>query len=532
MTVKQPDLDVLIVGAGFSGLYLIHKLRQIGLSCLALEAGEGIGGTWYWNRYPGARCDVPSFQYSFSFDKDLEQEWEWSERYAPQPEILDYAEHVAERFDLKRSIKLSTKVVSATFEEQNNTWSTTTESGDQYASRFVVFATGCLSVPFAPTINGLENFSGPVYHTGKWPHEQVSFEGLKVGFVGTGSSGIQSLPIVAKEAAEVTVFQRTANYSVPAHNSKANPEVSKQTKANYPELRELAKTTLSGVLTYPNTQSALEVPEEERTTVYEERWADGGLPFLGAYSDIMTDLQANETASEFFKNKIRGIVKDPATAELLCPKFPLGGKRMCVDTDFYQTFNRNNVTLISLKEEPIECLSSNAVHTTNRAIECDALVLATGFDAMTGALNAIETKGKDGQTLKDQWASGPQTYLGLMVNGFPNLFTVTGPGSPSVFTNMLMAIEQHVDWITDCLEQMKTKGQTLIEAKQATQDEWGQEVQRAGNQFLRSETDSWYNGANIEGKAQVFMPYMAGLPAYRAICDEVASENYRGFSIT
>ncbi|MDA9009403.1 NAD(P)/FAD-dependent oxidoreductase, partial [Alphaproteobacteria bacterium] len=396
---------------------------------------------------------------------------------------------------------------------------------------FVIFATGCLSVPFTPPIAGLADFSGSTYTTGHWPHEPVDFSGQKVAVIGTGSSAIQSIPLIAKEAAEVTVFQRTANYSVPARNAMASSEISSETKESYQALRELAKTTPSGILTYPNPVSALEVSDQERMAAYEKRWENGGLAFLAAFSDIMTDQKANDTASDFFKNKIRSIVRDTETAEALCPTFPLGGKRMCVDTEFYETFNRDNVSLVNLKKEPIESIDGNILYTTSRSFEFDTIVLATGFDAMTGALNAVDIRGKENLSLKQTWSEGPDNYLGLMVNGFPNLFTVTGPGSPSVFTNMLMAIEQHVDWITDCLEHMAANDLTRIEAQPKAQLEWGTEVQRAANQFLRSDTDSWYTGANIEGKKNVFMPYMGGLPAYRDTCDEVASDSYRGFKL-
>ena len=443
--------DVLIVGAGFAGLYMLHRLRDLGLSVLVLERGKGVGGTWYWNRYPGARCDVESLQYSYQFSEELQQEWIWAERYAAQPELLRYADHVAERFDLKRDISFGETVTSAHFDEGTSHWKLETEAGARLSARYCIMATGCLSVVNRPKIRGWERFQGELLHTGDWPHHEVGFEGKRVGIIGTGSSAIQSIPIIAQSAEQLTVFQRTPNYAVPAWNIPLDPDVQNAVKVDYPALRARAKTTRNGIDFPMPTSSALAVSPDEREAIYESRWQLGGLSFMTAFNDLLVDKRSNDTLADFIRRKIRSIVEDPETAETLSPESIVGCKRLCVDTGYYQTFNRPNVTLINISDRPIETIVEDGIKVGDEHHRLDMLVLATGFDAMTGALERIDIRGRNRLTLSTKWQDGPKTYLGLAIAGFPNLFTITGPGSPSVLTNMLPTIEQHVNWISDCL---------------------------------------------------------------------------------
>jgi cyclohexanone monooxygenase len=526
------DFDAVVIGAGFAGMYMLHRLRQKGFSARVLEAGKGVGGTWYWNRYPGARCDVESVQYSYQFSPELEQEWEWSERYATQPEILRYANHVADRFDLRRDIQFETRVTKAIFDEVSNSWTVETDRGDRISSRFVIAATGCLSSPNTPKIPGLADFKGPTYHTGNWPHEGVDFTGRTVGVIGTGSSAIQSIPIIAKQARHLTVFQRTANYTIPAHNAPLDSEYVRKVKASYPEMRKRAKTKPAGIDFEVNMASAIETPEAERAKVFEDRWTYGGLGFMASFVDLLLNAESNGTAADFVRGKIRQIVKDPTTAEILSPKNIIGCKRLCVDTGYWETFNRPNVTLVDIGDEPIDRITPTGVRAKGRDFAFDCLVLATGFDAMTGALLKVDIRGRGGATLKERWREGPKTYLGLTIAGFPNLFTITGPGSPSVLTNMLPSIEQHVDFIADCLETLRAKGVKVVEPTESAQETWVGEVGNSASITLRSTCSSWYVGANIPGKPRVFMPYIGGLPAYIQACEAVVAEGYRGFALS
>lgn len=525
--------DVVVVGAGFAGLYLLHKLRGLGLEVKVFEQGGDVGGTWYWNRYPGARCDVESMQYSFSFDDDLQQSWDWSERYAPQPEILRYAGHVADRYDLRRDITFNTRVEAAAFDEDGNRWSVTTSDGQHVIAQHVVLATGCLSNARSPDFNGLKDFAGQVYHTGSWPHQAVDFTGLRVGVIGTGSSAIQSIPIIAEQARHLTVFQRTANFSVPARNAPLTDAERKAFRDNYAEIRRAAREDMRNGIYQPlPDRGALDDPDQIRRDKYQARWTSGGLTFMGVYNDLGLDRAANDTAAGFIRERIAEIVENPETARLLQPNsHPVGTKRICVDTDYYATFNRPNVTLIDIKSHPIEEILPHAVRSGGTDYEVDALVLATGFDAMTGSVARIAIRGRGGRMLNDKWAEGPRTYLGLMSAGFPNLFIVTGPGSPSVLSNMLVSIEQHVDWITDCLAAMRARGAATIEATRAAEDRWVAHVNDVAAGTLYPQADSWYMGANIPGKPRIFMPYIGGVGAYRRICDEVAAKGYEGFAI-
>ena len=527
----KTDFDAIVVGAGFAGMYMLHRLRQAGFAARVIEAGKGVGGTWYWNRYPGARCDVESVQYSYQFSPELEQEWEWTERYATQPEILHYANHVADRFDLRRDIQFETRVTRASFDEGENLWVVETDRGDRLVSRFLITAMGCLSSPNTPKIAGLADFAGSVYHTGNWPHEGVDFTGRTVGVIGTGSSAIQSIPIIARQAHHLTVFQRTANYTIPAHNAPLDPDYVRRVKAGYRDMRARARTKPAGIDFDINVAPAIETPAAERNHIYETRWTYGGLGFIASFSDLLLNDDSNKTAADFVRAKIREIVKDPETAEILSPKNIIGCKRLCVDTGYWETFNRPNVTLVDIGDEPVERITPTGVRAKGKSYDFDCLVLATGFDAMTGALLRVDFRGRGGTTLQDAWREGPKTYLGLTVVGFPNLFTITGPGSPSVLTNMLPSIEQHVEWIADCLEAMRANGQTVIEATGPAQEAWVGEVGKSASITLRATCSSWYVGANIPGKPRVFMPYIGGFPAYVAACEEVVAGGYKGFAL-
>jgi cyclohexanone monooxygenase len=525
------DFDAVIIGAGFGGMYMLHRLRQKGFTARVIEAGKGVGGTWYWNRYPGARCDVESVQYSYQFSSELEQEWEWTERYATQPEILRYANHVADRFDLRRDIQFETRITAAVFDETANVWRVETDKGSKLVARFVITAMGCLSSPNTPRIEGLADFQGPTYHTGNWPHEGVDFTGKTVGVIGTGSSAIQSIPIMARQAKHLSVFQRTANYTVPAHNKPLDPAYVATVKAHYPEMRKRAKTKPAGIDFTINMASAIETTEAERRRLFEERWAYGGLGFMASFADLLLNDESNKTAADFVRAKIREVVKDPKTAEILTPKNIIGCKRLCVDDGYWETFNRPNVTLVDIGDAPIERIVAHGLRTKGQDYSFDCLVLATGFDAMTGALLKVDIRGRGGVALKDKWREGPKSYLGLTIVGFPNLFTITGPGSPSVLTNMLPSIEQHVDFIADCLETLRAKGVNVIEPVDEAQEAWVGQVGDFANITLRSTCSSWYVGANIPGKPRVFMPYIGGLPAYIAACDEVVKNDYEGFAL-
>jgi cyclohexanone monooxygenase len=526
--------DVVVVGAGFAGMYMLHRLRGLGLSARVYEQGGDVGGTWYWNRYPGARCDVESMQYSYSFSEELQQEWNWSERYAPQPEILKYANHVADRFGLRSDIQLNTRVDQASFDEGASTWSVTTSDGNTVTAKHVVLATGCLSNARMPDIRGLSGFKGKVYHTGHWPHERIDFTGLRVGVIGTGSSAIQSVPVIAEQASHLTVFQRTANFSIPARNAALTEQEREAFRSNYPEIRRFAREDArNGIYTDMPDRGALDDGDNERRARYESRWTRGGLTFMSVYNNLALDKAANDTAANFVREKIAEIVKDPQTAKLLQPNnHPIGSKRICIDSDYFAAFNRPNVTLVDIRSNPIEEITANAVRTGAKDYEVDALVLATGFDAMTGSVAKIEIRGRNGQTLNQKWAEGPRTYLGVMSAGFPNLFIITGPGSPSVLSNMIVSIEQHVDWITDCIGYMRDRDLVAMEAKKDAEDKWVDHVNEVAQGTLYPQANSWYMGANIPGKPQIFMPYIGGVGAYRQICNDVAAKGYEGFAMS
>jgi cyclohexanone monooxygenase len=528
----RQEYDVVIVGAGFAGLYMLHRLRGLGLSARVIEAASGVGGTWYWNRYPGARCDVESMQYSYSFSPEIEQEWTWSELFAAQPEILRYANFVADRLDLKRDIDFDTRVVSAAFDDATHRWDIATDRGGALSARFCVMATGCLSNARVPDFKGLDSFKGATYHTGHWPHEGVDLSGLRVGVIGTGSSAIQAIPVMAEQAAELVVFQRTPNFSIPSRNGPMTPDYEQSWKSAYREKREKARFMRTGILYPVNEKSAIEVEEEERRREYEARWAAGGTAFMASFGDLILHKPSNDTAAEFVRDKIRAIVKDPDVAEKLAPKdYPIGTKRICVDTEYFATYNRPNVKLVDARAEPIAAITQEGVRAGETEYQLDAIVFATGFDAMTGALARIDIRGVDGLALRDEWAAGPRTYLGLMSAGFPNLFMITGPGSPSVLSNMIVSIEQHVDWVTDCIAHLQARQLSRIEPTRAAQDEWVAHVNEVADRTLYPHANSWYMGANVPGKPRVFMPYIGGVGVYREKCAEVAANGYEGFRL-
>ena len=547
--------DVIVVGAGFAGMYALYRLRKQGLEVQVLEAGTDVGGTWYWNRYPGARCDVPSLEYSFGFSEELEQEWDWPEVFSAQPDILGYANHIADRFDLRKDVQFNTRVVGIDYQAADNVWRLTTEQGERFEAQFCIMATGCLSVPNKPELPGAGSFTGLELHTGLWPKEPVDLTGKRVGIIGTGSSGVQAIPELAKQADHLYVFQRTPVYTVPANRKAMRAAVQQEFKDNYREIRERQQNNAGGVSNFrpfksanthtprtrrdprtPGERSARGgnnikdlTPEERRTRIVER-----GLNELLGFRDVYTDPEANEIANELFREAVGHLVHDPDVAEQLRPKdYGLGCKRQVLDRDYYDTFNRNNVTLVDLYDTPIETVTPEGIRTSAEHYELDVLIYATGFDAMTGALLKANITGRDGLSLVEKWQYGPVTYLGLQMRGFPNLFTVTGPGSPSVLCNMLVAIEQHVNWIGDCIDYLRGARLDTIEPTDEAEQEWIGHVNEVaeGTMYTTPSCNSWYLGANIPGKPRLFMPYVGGYPRYKARCDEAAANDYEGFQL-
>jgi cation diffusion facilitator CzcD-associated flavoprotein CzcO len=531
--VAPTELDAVVVGAGFSGLYMLHRLRQLGLSVRVLEQGDGVGGTWFWNRYPGARCDIESIDYAYAFSAELLDEWVWTERYATQPEILRYLNHVADRFDLRRDIQLETRVVSAHYDEPANRWVITTDGGERFRAQFCVMATGCLSVIQDPDLPGLAKFRGDWFHTGRWPKQGVDFTGRRVGVIGTGSTAIQAIPQIAKQAERLYVFQRTPNYSMPAQNRVIDPQEFRQLLDGYPARRREAELSDAGIPVAPPQNSTFDVSPEERRRMYETGWQRGGINALSyAFTDFFTSEQANATAQEFAREQIRQIVRDPEVADALSPRHHIGTKRTCVDIDYYETYNRPNVELVNIRQAPIVEITPIGVRTTEREYEVDSLVFAIGFDAMTGALREIDVRGRGGLELRRKWANGPRTYLGLTVSGMPNLFLITGPGSPSVLSNMVLSIEQHVDWVADAVAHLREQGLARIEATEEGESAWMRHVAELADATLYPQASSWYVGANIAGKPRVFMPYVAGCGNYRRECEDVVRRGYAGFTLS
>jgi cation diffusion facilitator CzcD-associated flavoprotein CzcO len=532
-------LDAIIVGAGFSGLYQLHCLRdKLNLSVRVFETGSGIGGTWYWNRYPGARCDTESHSYCYSFDADLVREWEWTEKYPGPEEIRRYLNWVADRYDLKKDIQFDAKVIEARYDDAHQQWCVKIQEPDgtqaEYRSQFLITGVGCLSSANVPNIPGLDSFAGDWYHTGQWPHEDVDFTGKRVGQIGTGSTGIQATPVIAESAAHLTVFQRTANYSIPANNGPLTDAFKKWVKDNAPHIRRVMQASPNGHAFVNQDRSALDCSDEELTTAYEAAWQTGGLRFRTTFRDLLLDKDANDTACEFIKGKIRDIVKDPKAAAILSDiDHPYAAKRPPIDTNYFETFNQPHVDIVDLRATPIVEITADGVRTEEKEYPLDIIVFATGFDAMSGALLQMNIHGRDGVSLTEAWKEGPKNYLGLQVAGFPNLFTITGPGSPSVLCNMPVAIEQHVDWITNCIAHMREAGKQSIETTEPAMDRWVAHVNDAANATLLPQAKhSWYLGANVPGKPRVFMPYAGGLGHYRSICDDVAADGYEGFDLS
>jgi len=527
MNQHNEELDVIIVGAGFSGLYMLYKMRKMNLKALIIERASDAGGTWFWNRYPGARCDIESIEYSYSFSDELQQEWNWSNRYSDQSEILDYVNYVVKKFNLKENIVFNTSVKSATFDENLKNWIVETDS-KSYSSKFCVMATGTLSSIKQPNFDGLENFKGDWYVTGEWPHEKLDFTSKKVAIIGTGSSAVQSIPVIAEEAKNLTVFQRSPNYTIPANNRPLTEKELSNAKSSYDQIREKAKYTRAGIgYNQFEERKLLDLSSEEIKKELNNRWKIGGQEiFTAGFTDVGVNVEANKIVADFVKSKIKEIVKDPNVAELLSPEDAIGCKRLCADTNYFETYNRENVELIDLNSNPIKSITENGILTKNKEFKFDTIIFATGFDAMTGALQAIDITGKNGKKLKQVWKDGPKSFLGLLINGFPNLFTVTGPGSPSVLTNMMVAIEQHVEWISNCINFLSKSNLNEVEADELFQIEWMDHIEEVAKNTLRYTCNSWYVGANVPGKKRVFMPYAGGFGKYREKCDEIAENNY------
>ncbi len=549
MQNSNKKLDLVIIGAGFAGLYSLYKAQKQNLKAIVIEKASDVGGTWYWNRYPGARCDVESMQYSFQFSKELEEEWEWSEQYATQPEILKYANHVADRLNLKKNIKFDTEVISAHYQDKSCLWKIIDNKNIIYEAEYCIMATGCLSKINQPKFQDMHLFKGPILHTGKWPHEKVNLKNKRVGIIGTGSSAIQTIPEIIQDVKSLHVFQRTPHYTVPARNRPLkylgkkvyNTNKSpigydkdlyvEEIKAKYKEFRNKAKNSFAALAMPVNEENALEVSALRREEVYENRWKMGGTPFITAFLDLNKNRDANETAAEFVRSKIRSIVKNKNVSEKLLPTYPIGCKRLAVDTDYYKTFNNPKVNLVDIKNKPIKNFTSEGIVVNDKTYNLDIVIMATGFDAMTGALLHVDIKGKNNYTLKEKWKNGPKTYLGIASESFPNMFMVSGPGSPSVLTNMLVSIEQHVDWIFECIDYMKVNKLKTIEPSKEAENSWVDHNQDVAKDHVRSSCNSWYIGANIEGKARIFMPYVGGFPEYVKKCNEVSKNNYEGFHL-
>ena len=524
--------DVIVVGAGFAGLYAVHRCASAALSVTALEAAPDVGGTWYWNRYPGARCDVESVDYSYSFDEALQRSWTWIERFAAQPEILAYLRHVADRFDLRRHYRFGVDVVDATFDRDR--WHVRTAAGETYAAQFLLCATGCLSALNRPDIPGIDDFAGDAYFTAAWPREDPDLRGKRVGLIGTGSSGIQAVPIVAAQAEKLVVFQRSPNYTIPMPNRPWSADEWRQIQEQYPDRRRISAYAAAGTPHGTYHKKAVDTEPEERAEALWQRWREGGVLFAKTFPDQTSDLAANDIAREFAEERIREIVTDPVVAADLIPgDHPIGAKRICTDAGYYSTFNRANVRLVNLRREPIETITANGIRTNAATYPCDVLIFATGFDAMTGALTRIDPIGPGRERLRDIWANGPLTFLGLMVPGLPNLFTISGPGSPSVLANMVLHAEVQVDWVIDLVLAVRRLGVSEVEPRRDAARAWTYHVAQAAEQTLFPRAaSSWYLGSNIEGKKRVFMPYIGGFGNYRRQCDEVARRNYAGLVLT
>ncbi len=532
---SQPveQFDAIVIGAGVGGLYQMYRLRQLGLKIKCFEHGSGVGGTWYWNRYPGARFDSESYTYGYSFSEELLQEWDWKEHFSGQPENERYLNYVADKFDLKRDIQFNSRVVAAKYDEAANCWEVQLEDGSKTRTRFLITAVGILSAHNIPDFAGIESFNGESFHTSRWPKEKVDFTGKRVGVIGTGATAVQLITEIAKEVGHLTVFQRTANYCAPLRNGLVDAETQAKIKASYPEIFKRTRETFAGFIHDFDPRSVFDVSPEERQARFEELWAQPGFSkWLGNFSDVLTNKEANELFAEFVRNKIRERVKDPVMAEKLVPKdHPFGTKRVPLESGYYEQFNRDNITLVDLKQSPIERITPKGVKTSDTEYELDVIIYATGFDAVTGPLTRIDIRGLDGQSLKEKWADGPQTYLGIQVAGFPNLFTLVGPHNGATFCNMPRCIEQNVEWVGDCLRYMYEKGYERIEATPEAEEAWTEHANQVAEGSLLTQTDSWFMGANIQGKKKTVLMYLGGPKAYRIKCDEVVAKDYEGFAL-
>ena len=528
--------EAIVVGAGFAGMHMLWKLRQLGISALVIERGSDFGGTWHWNRYPGARCDVPSLDYSVPWDPEIDQEWDWSERYSAQPEILRYALNLADRHDLRKDTLFKTTVTHLTWDNARKLWVVETGRGNTFEATFVVSGAGALSEPIMPDIPGISEFKGEMYLTGKWPTEPVTLAGKRVAVLGTGSTGIQTATAAAKEAEHLYVLQRTAQFSLPCQTPPLSDNERSARKACYPEHREWQRNSYAATRVHipiPFGPLAFDDPNEKRLENYQACWNSGTPALVGVYGDVSTNAEVAAEVSDFVRDRIREIVKDPDTAETLCP-LPgsyIGTRRIILDTGYYPIFNQPNVTLVDIRNDPIVAITGNGVKTQDAFYEIDMLIIATGYDAVTGPLLAMNITGKHGRQLKDAWADGPHSYLGLMVAGFPNLFTITGPSSPGVLANVIFAIDQHVNWIADCLDHMRRAAATEIDTTAAAQEEWqAHAIETYSNALRINDEHNWYLGTNVPGKPRAVLIYQGGLALYREICDEIAADNYRGFT--
>ncbi len=533
MTDENSDLlDVIIIGTGFAGVYGLHRIREAGFRVIAVEAGDDVGGCWYWNRYPGLRCDVDSLEYSYAFSEELQNEWRWSERYAPQSEIQSYIAFAADKLDLRKDIQFNTRISAATYNNDAGNWSLETEAGETLRARYVVMATGCLSVPNKPDIPGLDDFGGQLVHSVQWPKEKLDLSGKNVAVIGTGSTGVQMIPLLAKEAKHLTVVQRTPAFCVPARNQQWSDERIEFWRQNFRELRETARNSRAGVLHEYGLLPAAAIRPEDQIADLERRWIKGGPNVLYGFNDLLMNHDTNELVSDFLRGKIADAVDDPEIAKKLMPyEYPVGTKRVCVDTGYYETYNRDNVSLVDLRSEKLQQIEKDGIRTEEGFYPVDVLIMATGYDAMTGALLAIDIRTSEGKSLRTEWGKGPQTYLGLGIAGFPNMFVVTGPGSPSVFSNMVLSVEHDMDWIANCLDHLRGKDFPSFEADPNAQEAWMDHVDEVARGTLLNRAASWYRGANIEGKPQKFMPYVGGVNTYQKKCRDIADNGYEGFLI-
>ena len=525
------EVDAVVIGAGFAGLRALYSLREMGLSVVVLEAADAIGGVWYFNQYPGARCDVESFDYSYRFSPELEQQWRWSERYATQPEILRYINHVADLFELRRNIELNTRVARSTYDEEACQWQVVAEDGRAWNAQRLILAVGQLSTPKDTRYPGQGGFAGQVIYSAKWPKEPINFAGKRVAIIGTGSSGVQMTPVIAAQAAQLTIFQRTPNFSIPAANAPVSDEEDRAVKAEYRERREAARNSPSGLGFVPDSRSAIDVPADEREAAFETAWHRLGFGFALTFKDILLNQESNDTASEFVRRKIGEQIDDPVLRDKLTPRgFPFGTRRPSVDSGYFATFNRPNVALVDISETPIVGFTEHGIRTTAAELPFDIIIYATGFDAFTGSLLKPAIVGRGGLTLREKWAAGPKSFLGLAVNGFPNMYVIVGPGSPSLLSNVLLSSEEQIDWLSHLFTYCRANGIVEVEANEEAEADWVEHVNARAQETLYLKTPSYYLGAEMPGKPRVFMPYSGGVRGYRRILEKTAAKGYSGFA--